>query len=186
MLLCGKLANTMVQIDPIIYRKYVVYLPNRKAMLYVRLIKALYGMLRAAILFYKRFRSDLEIMGFKINLYYPCLSNKMVNGYQMTICWHVDDPKMSHKEKIAVTELVEKLANIYGPKTTVSHRKIHKYLGMDINWASVTSKMIVSMIKYLHKLIEEFPEVLQGTKSSPDGGHMFTVREDGKRELLRE
>ena len=49
---------------------------------------------------------------------------------------------------------------IYGPKTTVSRVKVHEYLGMDIDWASVPVTMIVSMIKYLHKVIEEFPEVM--------------------------
>ena len=43
-------------------------------MLYVRLLKALCGMLRAALLFYKRLRKDLENMGFKINPYNPCRS----------------------------------------------------------------------------------------------------------------
>ena len=74
-------------------------------MLYVRLSKALYGMLRAALLFYKRLRSDLENMGFEVNPYDPCVANKMVNGSQITICWHVDDVKVSHKEESAVTAL---------------------------------------------------------------------------------
>ena len=58
MLLCGKLAKMMVQVNPIMYRKYVMYSPNGQAMMYVRLSKTLYGMLRAALLFYKRLRSD--------------------------------------------------------------------------------------------------------------------------------
>ena len=123
-------------------------------MLYVRLSKALYGMLRAALLFYKILRSDLENMGFKINPYDPCVANKMVNGHQMTICWHMDDLKVSHKDENAVTALAEKLAELYGPNTTVSRGKLHEYLGMDINWASVPGTMIVSMIKYLHKVIK--------------------------------
>ena len=44
-------------------------------------------------------------MGFKINPYDPCVLNKMVNGHQMTIYWHVDDLKVSHKDKNAVTAL---------------------------------------------------------------------------------
>ena len=159
-LLRGKLANMMVQVDPIMYRKYLIYSPNGQAMLYVRLSKSLYGMLRAALLFYKRLRSDLDNMGFEINLYDPYVVNKMVNGYQMTICWHVDDLKVSHKENNAVTELAENLADLYGPKTTVSYGKGHKYLRMDIDWASVPGTMIVSMINYMYTVIEEFPEVL--------------------------
>ena len=40
-------------------------------MLYVRMSKSLYGMLREALLFYKILRSDLENMGFEINPYDP-------------------------------------------------------------------------------------------------------------------
>ena len=80
MLLRGKLAEMMVQVDPAMYRKYVTYSPNGQAMLYVRLSKTLYGMLRAALLFYKKLRSDLENMGFEVNPYDPCVANKMVNG----------------------------------------------------------------------------------------------------------
>ena len=83
---------------------------------------------------------------------------------------------MSHKDKNAVTDLAEKLAKLYGPNTTVSHGKLHGYLGMDIEWASVPGTMIVYMIKYLHTVIEELPEVLQGTKASPAGDHLFTFR----------
>ena len=104
----------------------------------------------------------------------------------MTICWHVDDLKVSHKDENAVTALAEKLAELYGPKTTISRGKVHGYLGMDIDWASVPGTTIVSMIKYLHKVIEELPEVLRGTKASPAGDHLFTIREDGKIKLLPE
>ena len=154
MLLCGKLSEMMVQVDPIMYRKYVTYSPNGKAMLSVRLSTSLYGMLRAALLFYKRLRSDLDHMGFGINPYDPFVANKIVNGHQMTICWHVDDLKVSHKDDNAVTALAEKLAELYGPNATVSRGKVHKYLGMDIDWASVPDTLIVSMIKYLYKVIE--------------------------------
>ena len=98
MFLSVKLAKMMVQVDPIMYRKYVIYSPNGQAMLYVRLSESLYGMLRAALLFYKSLRSDFENMGFKIKPYDPCAENKMVNGHQMTIFWHLDDLKMSHKD----------------------------------------------------------------------------------------
>ena len=118
-------------------------------MLYIRLSKDLYEMLRAALLFYKRFRSDMDNMGFKINLYDPCVANNMMNVHQMTICWHVDDLKVSHKDENYLTVLAEKLAELYGPKTTVSRGKVNEYLGMDIDWASVPGKMIVSITKYL-------------------------------------
>ena len=128
----------------------------------------------------------MENMGFKINPYDPCVAKKMVNGHQMTICWHVDDLKVSHKDKNAVTALAEKLAELYRPKTIASRGNVHEYLGIDIDWASVQGTMIVSMIKYLHKVISEFPKFLRGTKASPAGDHLITIIEEVKSKLLQE
>ena len=66
-------------------------------------------MLRADLLFYKGLRSDLEDMGLEVNPYDPCVAKRKVNGHKMTVCWHVDDLKMSHKEESAFTALVMKL-----------------------------------------------------------------------------
>ena len=82
MLLRGKLAEMMVKIDPSLYRKYVTFSPKGVPMLYVRLSKALYRMLRVALVFYRRLKSNLEDMGFEVNPYDPCVANKMVNGIQ--------------------------------------------------------------------------------------------------------
>ena len=68
------------------YRKYVTYSPNGQAMLYVRLITALYGIPRASLLFYERLRSDPDAMGCEVNLYDPCVAKKMVNRHHMTVC----------------------------------------------------------------------------------------------------
>ena len=106
----------MAQVDPTMYCKYVTYSPKGQAMLYVKLSQALYGMLRADLLFYKRLRGDLDNMGFEVNPYDPCVANKRMNGKQMTICWHVDDVKVSHVDKNAVTALALELAKLYGPK----------------------------------------------------------------------
>ena len=111
-------------------------------------------MLRAALLFYKRLRSDLEDVGFKVNPYDPCVVNKMVNGHQMTACWHVDDLKLSHKDESVVTALAVKLGELYGSKTTSCRGKEHEYLGMDIDWATKPRTMIASMINYMYKVIE--------------------------------
>ena len=99
MLLRGKLTKIMVRIDPSMYLEYVTYSKNGVPMLYVCLSKSLYVMLRAAFLFYKRIRKYLEDSGFVVNPYDPCVTIKMVDGAQMTVCWHVDDLKISHRDE---------------------------------------------------------------------------------------
>ena len=89
-------------------------------------------------------------------------------------------------EESAVTALAIKLSELYGSKTTICRGKVHEYLGMNIDWATVPGTMIVSMIKYLSKVIEEFPKIIKGTRSSPAGDHLFQVREDADRKLLPE
>ena len=73
-----------------------------------------------------------------------------------------------------------------GPKTTISRAKIHKYPPMDIDWLTKPGVMIISMIKYLQKIIEEFPEVIKLTRSSPAGDHLFEVREEADHKVLLE
>ena len=76
-------------------------------MLYVLIEKALYGMLRAALLFYRKLRANMEDVGFEVNPCDPCVANKIVNGSQCTVMWHVDDLKVSHKDEAAVTNFAQ-------------------------------------------------------------------------------
>jgi hypothetical protein len=93
MLLKGCLAKLMVQVDPQLYQKFVIHDKNNQALLYVKLSKAIYGLLKSALLFYRNFVKDLKNykMLFTINPYDPCVANAMINGKQMTISWHVND-----------------------------------------------------------------------------------------------
>ena len=47
-------------------------------MLYVRLSKALYGLLQSVLLFYSKLRTESEDFGFSVNPYDPCVANKML------------------------------------------------------------------------------------------------------------
>ena len=46
--------------------------------------------------------------------------------------------------------------------------------------------MIISMIKYLQKILDECPEVLGGKKACPATENLFKVQEDEDRVLLCE
>ena len=46
-------------------------------------------------------------IGFELNPYYPCVSNKTINGKQLTLVWHVDDIKASHVEAEVVTRMAK-------------------------------------------------------------------------------
>ena len=46
------------------------------------LVIAIYGCIKSALLWYNLYVSTLKDMGFKINPYYKCKANKMINGNQ--------------------------------------------------------------------------------------------------------
>ena len=87
----GKTAELLVRLNPELLGPYAWYTKKGVPMLYVQIEKALYGMLRAALLFYCKSRADLEDMGFEVNPYDSCVANKIVNGNQFTVVWHVND-----------------------------------------------------------------------------------------------
>ena len=84
MTLRGTLAEMMVLSAPEIYRDYMT-LENGKKILYVRLKKALYGLLKSALLFYRKLWRDLARRGFEVNPCDPCVANKVIDDHQMTI-----------------------------------------------------------------------------------------------------
>ncbi len=51
MLLRGRLVEFMVQVKLQIYQNYVIYDKNNQALLYVKLSKAIYGLLKSSLLF---------------------------------------------------------------------------------------------------------------------------------------
>ncbi len=87
MLLKGLLAELMVFVDPKLYQPYIIHDSKGEPLMYVRMNKALYGLLRSALLFYKKLVVDPKEYGFKLNPYDPCGANTTINGEQMTICW---------------------------------------------------------------------------------------------------
>ena len=185
MVLKGRLAELMVQVAPNLYRKYITVDRKGTAILYVKMQKALYGLLRSALLFYNKLVADLESNGFVLNPYDSCVANKIVNGKQMTVCWHVDDLKVSHCDPTQVTIFGEWLSEKYGVAVVTHRGKVHDYLGMIFDF-SPKGKVMVTMMEYIKNIIKDFPEEIVGTKTSPAADHLFTVRDPSLAKVLSE
>ena len=70
----GVLVDMLIEMNPELYEKYVRYVHGKKV-LYVRMLKALYGMMIASMLYYKKFKKDIKSIGFVLNPYDPCVAN---------------------------------------------------------------------------------------------------------------
>ena len=121
----GTMAELLVKIDPELYQKYI-QVENGKTVLYVELRKALYGTLKAALLFWKKLTGQLKKWGFVTNPYDWCVANKDINGSQCTILWHVDDLKISHADPDVVTSIIDMIAQEFGKEAplTINRGKI--------------------------------------------------------------
>jgi len=132
----GALAELLTRVDPQ-YNRYMSVEKGKKV-IYVELKKALYGTLQAALLFWQSLSEFLtDELGFKINRYDSCVANKIINGKQCTILWHVDDLKISHVQHEVIDDIFEKINNRYGKEAPLSKTtgKIHDYLGMTIDYS---------------------------------------------------
>ena len=158
MKITGVLVDMLVEIDPRLYGPYVVFENGRKV-LYVLVLRAIYGQLNASLLWYKKLRKDLESIGFKFNPYDPCVANRQVQAKQQTVRFHVDDLMSSHVNAGVNTEFGKWLNKIYGKHGAVEvHRgKKHDYLGMVFDFTN-DGEVKIDMVDYVTSMVKDFPE----------------------------
>jgi hypothetical protein len=123
---------------------------------------------------------DLTAYGFELNPYDPCVANKMVNGQQLTVSWHVDNLKASHKDPKVIDQFIQWIKDTYGSigEVKVTRGKIHEYLGMKLDY-SVPGQVSIDMSDYVQSMIDGFPyKQLKGVVASPWNEHLFKVQED--------
>jgi hypothetical protein len=179
----GQLVDILLEICPGVYDDYVRY-EGKNKVLYVRMLKALYGMLISSILYYKKFRKDIESIGFAVNPYDICVANRTVNGKQQTVTWHVDDLKSSHIDPKVNDKFAEWCEATYGSDdlghVKVVRGKIHDYLAMIMDYTQ-EGALKVDMRYYIEGMCEEFPHEIKATKVAPWTEKLFKVQKDAKK-----
>ena len=155
----GLLADLLVEIDPQTYKDFITKNNKGESVLICRCMNAIYGTVIASLLYYRKFRKSVELNGFTVNPYEPCVVNMTVDGHQQTICWHVDDCKISHVDPKANDDFIEVLRQEYENifedgtgKMTVHLGKKLKYLGMDLDF-SKPGVCQISMPEYIQELL---------------------------------
>ena len=177
MKITGVLVDLLVGMAPEVYAQHVVYENGRKV-LYVQVLRTLYGMLRASLMFYKKWRNDLESIGFKFNDYDPCVANRMVKGKQHTIRFHVDDLMCSHVRASVNTKFLKWLNKLYGKYGEVKavRGKKHDYLGMTFDF-STPGEVHIDMIDFVSAMVDDFSIEFgaNDTRTSPAADDLFAA-----------
>jgi hypothetical protein len=109
----------------------------------------------ASLLYYRKFVKSLTDIDFVID---PCVANKRIEGKQMIIFFHADDCKLSHRKKTVINIMIEYLCQKYesisedvSGAMTVSRGKLHKYLGMTLDY-TVRGQVKITMYEYGNKI----------------------------------
>jgi hypothetical protein len=179
----GPLVKMLTEIDPDSYAPFVVN-EGKGEVLYVVMLKALYGMLQSFLLCYKKFRQDIEDIGFEINPYDPCVTNQMIDGNQHTLTWHVDDVKSSHVDSRVNNEFYHWLQAMYVSdgivQVKVPRGPKHDYLAIILDYRE-PGKLRLDMTPYVKAMIDDFLEKLTGVAKCPWNENLFKVHESAQK-----
>jgi hypothetical protein len=166
----GILLDIMVEITPDVYKPYVSKDKKGVKQMMVQYHSALYRTIVASLLYYRKFNKSFMDIYFVINPYDLCVSKKKVEGEHMTICFHVDDCKLSHHKTKVMDSMIEYLEQEYesifedgSGAMTVSRGKVYKYLSMNLDH-TVCGQVKITMFDYVDKILTAFD------KAEPKGG----------------
>ena len=99
--------------------------------LYIRVLRAIYGCVESTLHWYTLYIDTLQKKGYVINPYAFCVSSKIIEGKQYTIVWFVDDNKAYHVKPKIIDELISDLKLNFGD-LVITRGKKHSFLGMNI------------------------------------------------------
>ena len=177
----GQFVDMMTKVNPE-YKDLVRYETTKSGkkikVLFLKVIRAIYGCIEAAIQWYKLFTEVLQKEGFKINPYDKCIANKMINGSQCSVAWHVDDCMASHKCKKVLHELGQTMIKHFG-EMMISTGNDHEFLGMSIHFDRKKKTVVIGMDEAVEKIIttfeEESGEILGTHVKTPSNHYLFNV-----------
>ena len=174
--LIGIFVDIMCDVNPD-FKEHVVYETGRNGKqvkcLYVQVLKALYGCIESALLWYDLYSTTLQKMGFKINPYDRCVANKMINGSQCTI--YVDDNKISHKDPQVVTDVIKAISDHFGDLSVTRGTKFD-FLGMNVEIKE--RRVHINMKEQVQEAIEWGNNQGGCKPSSPATANLFNPGDD--------
>jgi hypothetical protein len=172
--LSGKDVEIFCEMNPA-YKKQVIF-ERGEPVLYTRLLKALYGCVKSALLWYRLYTSHLKDLGFELNPYEPCVANSVINNNQCTIAWYVDDNIITHVDTPVVDDVIRNIEQRFG-KMVVTRGKKHKFLGMDVDLSACDGTVTISMCDYLRDAINTSGFEIVKSATTPAKRNLFDVNE---------
>ena len=139
------------------YKKFVNKDDN---CIYVKLIKALYGCIESAKLFYELLRDTLFKYGFKIHPLDECIFLYENNKNKIFIATHVDDLLIAGNDESELEKFKTFLNNEFNDIKYNEGEK-HQYLGTNLNIKNESIE--IDMIDSINKIIIDYGNIKQST-----------------------
>lgn len=144
----------------------------------MRLMKALYGLIQSARLFYEHLSNTLQtVLGFTVCPYDCCLFYRDYNGVQITIVVHVDDLMISCVEQSGIDFVISGLERVY-PKINVTKGPVLDYLGMEFDYSNPGEVQIL-MKSMVSEAVNEFEVV--GEAVTPATNNLFRITDSSEK-----
>ena len=124
---------------------------GKTKVLYMKVLRAIYGFLESTMLWYNIYVTTLKGMGFELIPYDLCVANKIINGKQCTIIWFVDDNKIIQMDPAVVDSIIKELTKYFG-ELSITKGKEHAFLGMNIKIRD-DENIEIDMIEQLKEVI---------------------------------
>ena len=139
---------------------------NEKKVFYLLLLRAIYGCIESALLWYNIFSTTIEGIGFEINPYERCVSNRIIEGAQCTIAWYVDDRKMSQETPALILNIINKVKKRFGNLYVVRGNK-HTFLGtnIDIKYNIIKFDRVKRLEEYMKMFVEDHSTLVSYPKT---------------------
>ena len=141
----------------------------------MKLKKALYGCVESSRLWFEKIAGDLMELGFKQNEYDHCVFNRGDAPSQTTVAIHVDDMFISAPSEADIDLLLSELYAKYS-NLSIKRGKVLDYLGMTFDF-STRGKCRITMQGFVHDLLIEVNDIIQGVSSTPASSNLFSIDE---------
>ena len=120
----GEFVYIMCEVNP--EHKKNVRMKNGVRVLYLNLLKYLYGYMEYAPLWYNLYKK-LKYHRFAVNTYGRCTLNSTIDRKQCTVDWYVEDNKVSHFDEELNTKIIYAIAEYFGELAVTILKNINSW-----------------------------------------------------------
>ena len=141
----------------------------------VKLMKAQYGCIESAKLWYNHISRTLTEQGFSKNPLDQCVFQREETNNEWTyVTVYVDDLMIVSDKKEYVDTVIEKIKEKY-MDITIKRGKIHDYLGMRFDFSN-HNEVFISMSTYTNEICKEYG--IEGKAETPAANDLFEIDDE--------